>query len=154
MFDVIEHLADDLAALRQAHNLLSANGKLLLTVPAHMNLWSYSDKFAGHYRRYEYNDLAERLQSAGFTIDYLTQFMAATLPAMWIRRKLSVRNQGKGDSKDSRQLFLRDLRPMPVVNGMLRWILEREASLVRSGFTIPFGTSLLAIASKPKKTLQ
>lgn len=151
MFDVLEHLADDMAALRQVHSLLSSNGKLLLTVPAHMNLWSYADRFAGHYRRYECSELSERLYSAGFHVDYLTPYMAAILPLMFLRRRLISRRKAQ-DAKEQVQLFFRELHPMPLLNGLLRWVLEREAPLVRAGCIVPFGASLLAIASKPRQS--
>jgi SAM-dependent methyltransferase len=150
MFDVLEHLADDLAALRQVYGLLNAGGRLLLTVPAHRNLWSYADRFAGHYRRYEYGELAERLRSAGFHIDYLTPYMAAIFPLMLLRRQL-MGYQETPDATREKHLFFRELHPVPLVNGLLRWILEREAAVVRAGYTLPFGTSLLAVASKPRQ---
>lgn len=150
MFDVLEHLADDLAALRQIHNLLNVGGKLLLTVPAHMSLWSYADRFAGHYRRYECSELTERLHSAGFHVDYLTPYMAVILPIMFLRRRLFSRQKPQ-DTKRQMELFFRELRPIPLLNGLLRWVLEREAKVVRAGYIVPFGTSLLAIASKPRE---
>jgi len=148
MFDVIEHLADDVAALCQAHKLLKTGGKLLITVPAHMNLWSYADDFAGHYRRYERTDLSRLLGTAGFTIDYVTQFMALLLPFIWVKRRLLMHIRGKDRTKEAGELFASELRPVPILNDILRWILEKEATFVRLGLRLNFGTSLLAIASK------
>jgi SAM-dependent methyltransferase len=150
MFDVIEHLADAELALRRVHSLLNTGGKLLLTVPAHMSLWSYADRFAGHYRRYASSELTDLLSSAGFHIEYLTAYMAAIFPLMLLRRQLINRFSRKAqEMENQKHLFFRELHPVPLVNGFLRWVLEREATVVRAGYTIPFGTSLLAIASKP-----
>lgn len=147
MFDVIEHLADDLMALRQVHRALKSGGKLLLTVPAHKKLWSYADEAAGHYRRYEADVLAQVLRSAGFDIEYLTECMAAVLPLLWFKRKLLTKLAPRGPMKP-KERFLKELRITPVLNGVLQWILDQEAIFVRAGRKLPFGTSLLAIARK------
>lgn len=147
MFDVIEHLADDVAALRGAGGLLGPRGKLFLTVPAHMSLWSYADQFAGHYRRYSRSELAKKLDTAGFEVEYLTYYMGAIWPIMWLSRRLAPWMRRKRE-KQPRELFLAELRPIPIVNGILRWILEKEAIPIGSGHVLPFGTSLLVVASK------
>lgn len=69
-FDVLEHIQDDCAALEEWYSWLKPDGKLLLSVPAHMRLWSAGDKWAGHYRRYEREDLKELLKQAGFTVEH------------------------------------------------------------------------------------
>jgi hypothetical protein len=147
MFDVVEHLADDAAALRQASVLLRPEGKLLLTVPAHMRLWSYADHFAGHYRRYSRSELAKKLDAAGFEVEYLTYFMAVLWPLLWLHRRLASWSRRNWE-RQARELFLAELRPNPAVNGTLRWILEKEAIPIGAGRVLPFGTSLLAVASK------
>ena len=50
--DVLEHVADDTAALKNIYSLLNPRGCLILTVPAYPWLFSYWDKILGHYRRY------------------------------------------------------------------------------------------------------
>jgi SAM-dependent methyltransferase len=147
MFDVIEHLADDVAALRQAGSLLQPQGKLLLTVPAHMSLWSYADQFAGHRRRYTRSELAKKLDLAGFEVEYLTYYMTVLWPIMWLSRRLASWIHREHD-KQPRELFLKELRPISIVNGPLRWILEKEAIPIAAGRKLPFGTSLLAVGSK------
>lgn len=52
LFDVLEHLPDDVKALKEIRKALKPGGKLILTVPASMKLWSYVDEVAGHYIRY------------------------------------------------------------------------------------------------------
>src|SRR5262245_37315921 len=51
MFDVLEHIQDDIGALRDIRSLLDPDGALLLTVPAHASLWSYFDEASRHCRR-------------------------------------------------------------------------------------------------------
>ena len=50
--DVLEHIADDRAALRELRRVSAADGRLLVTVPAHDWLWGAHDDLSGHQRRY------------------------------------------------------------------------------------------------------
>lgn len=68
-FDVLEHIEDDSAALAQWRDWLRPDGCLLLSVPARMRLWTAGDVWAGHFRRYEWEQLEALLQRQGFTID-------------------------------------------------------------------------------------
>ena len=67
--DVLEHIEDDRAALRELYNALAANGKLLIYVPARMELYSPFDKAIGHFRRYHLPDLKQKAIEAGFEIE-------------------------------------------------------------------------------------
>lgn len=70
-FEVLEHIEDDAAALRQWGDYLRPGGKVLLSVPAHPLLWNASDEWAGHYRRYSRADLKAKLEQAGFVVERL-----------------------------------------------------------------------------------
>jgi SAM-dependent methyltransferase len=56
-FDVLEHLPDDVAALRRMHQLLADNGRIILTVPAYRWLWSGHDERLHHCLRYARKEL-------------------------------------------------------------------------------------------------
>ena len=66
MSEVLEHIDDDVAMLENVHGLLADNGCLVITVPAHMALWTPWDAVAGHVRRYERAELLDKLARAGF----------------------------------------------------------------------------------------
>jgi SAM-dependent methyltransferase len=147
LFDVLEHLPDDRRALVDLKSALSPEGALVLTVPAHMALWSYADTFAGHYRRYSPTQLKRALTEAGFQVDYLTQFMMVLTPLMWLARRMAALWKRTGAVAESqRELVVKELRTVPVVNGVLRYLLEREAPLIARRRRLPIGASLLAIA--------
>jgi SAM-dependent methyltransferase len=65
-FEVLEHIEHDHEALAQWWGWLKAGGYLLISVPAHWRRWSASDVWAGHYRRYEREGLADLLRRGGF----------------------------------------------------------------------------------------
>jgi SAM-dependent methyltransferase len=148
MFDVLEHLEDEAATLRAARSLTAAGGYLLLTVPAHKALWSRFDEEAHHCRRYEPDELHDRLTGAGFRVDYLTPFMATLYPIARMSRWLSGRTNDVRCRLgiESRSAVQTDLTVWPVVNEIIAFMLRREASLLRRRRQLPMGTSLLAVA--------
>jgi 2-polyprenyl-3-methyl-5-hydroxy-6-metoxy-1,4-benzoquinol methylase len=155
MFDVLEHLADDMGVLRNLHGMLAPGGTLLLTVPAHSSLWSYFDEAAHHCRRYEPAELRRKLTRTGYQVEYLTQFNASLFPLIWLGRRLAVLiacpardRRGAGHTDRSDDLALSELRVRPVVNELLAWLLTKEAALVARRCRLPIGASLLTIARK------
>jgi len=69
--EILEHLEDDEAALRQWCQWLSDDGRVIITVPAHMRYWSASDEAVGHVRRYERAQLVELIEKSGLTVEVL-----------------------------------------------------------------------------------
>lgn len=66
--NVLEHIEDDVAALRDLLRVLKPGGRLLLYVPAFNVIYTISDKLIGHHRRYTIPVLRSRLQQAGFAV--------------------------------------------------------------------------------------
>jgi len=148
MFDVLEHIADDKRALQDLHAMLLPGGTLLLTVPAHQSLWSYFDESAKHCRRYSMAELRDTLNQAGYQVETMTEFMACTFPLVWLTRRLAgLRNRDRDPAK-ARKLTDDEFRIIPVVNTLLGWIMGLEARYVSRGHSLPFGTSILAVARR------
>ena len=74
MFEVLEHIEDDRAALSRVHELLRSSGRLLLSVPAHERLFGPSDVFAGHYRRYDRAKLLTLLDESRFEVQTIWSY--------------------------------------------------------------------------------
>ncbi len=66
--NVLEHIEDDAAALRQLSAALSPGGRLVLYVPAFMLLYGEMDRLVGHYRRYRLAGLVRQVRDAGFSV--------------------------------------------------------------------------------------
>ena len=95
LFDVLEHIKDDKLAIRHIYNMLKPNGKVVLTVPAHMWLWCEEDEVSNHFKRYELDNLKKMLISEGFTISYATHFFLSIIPLLYIRTKSKASNNIK-----------------------------------------------------------
>ncbi len=149
LFDVLEHLDDDVQVLRSLRDQLRAGGWLLLTVPAHMSLWSDYDIASGHRRRYTIPQLESRLRETGFSVEYSTEFMMPLLPLMSVRRRMSWRTgaNGKGRAKASVE---QELHAHPLINRMLELILRPEPIWIAKRKRLPLGTSLLALAQRSR----
>lgn len=153
-FDVIEHLDEDEKILRRFYEQLRPGGHLIITVPAHQSLWSYFDEVAHHRRRYAVADLERKLADAGFSRIYVTQFMSALFPLMWIKRRLLGEKATKLSEADAHQrqaAVESDLKINPLVNWFMDLLLWPEAFFVSRHWRIPLGTSLLALATRPEK---
>jgi SAM-dependent methyltransferase len=87
MVNVLEHIEDDYAALRELHRVLVPGGHLLLFMPALSFLMSDLDRKIGHYRRYHRPETIELLQNAGFSVTQCRYFdIPGVLPWLVINR--------------------------------------------------------------------
>jgi SAM-dependent methyltransferase len=138
--DVIEHLEDDLTALRELRRTVAPGGALLVTVPAYQWLWSGHDEINHHHRRYTRRSLQRVAERAGWTQVRTTYFNSLLLPVAILLRVLDRVNRAK-TTESSLDLWI---PPEPV-----NWLLERplalEAALIARGGRIPAGLSLLAV---------
>ncbi len=145
LFDVLEHIDDDAGTLAHLHAVLEPGGILLLTVPAHPFLFDEMDEIAHHRRRYTRGELGAKLRAAGFAVRRLAHFMAPLVPLValrWAARALP----GRGSAMDRRKA---ELSVTPGLNGLMRALLRLERPLVLRG-ALPFGTSLVAVAERPR----
>jgi SAM-dependent methyltransferase len=146
-FDVLEHLPDESQTLKALRSFLKADGRLIVTVPAHSSLWSYFDVAACHCRRYEPEQLIQVLQENGFEIEYQTEFMSLLFPIIWTSRRMAGIGL-PGSRATAANKAASELKVVPVLNDILKMVLAWEPSLIRRRMKLPIGSSLLAIASK------
>ncbi len=68
-FNVLEHIDDDVQAIKECYNLLSPGGVLFAFVPAFQCLYGSMDHKLKHYRRYSKKGIIEKTKLAGFCIE-------------------------------------------------------------------------------------
>ena len=90
LWDVLEHIEDDRAALRSVEALLAPGGHVLLAVPSNPREWRWDDDFYGHFRRYSVAELTEKLTAAGMQP---VTFWDFTFPLYWALRRVYTRLQ-------------------------------------------------------------
>jgi SAM-dependent methyltransferase len=147
LFDVLEHIPEDAQVLRDLRTVLTDHGVLLLTVPAHPSLWSYFDVASHHQRRYTATELREKLETAGYRVEYMTHYMTTLFPAMWLGRRLAALRSGREVSeKRAYDMAANELHIVPIVNDVLIRLMSWETEGVRRHWSMPFGPSLLALA--------
>jgi SAM-dependent methyltransferase len=146
LFDVLEHIDDDLGTLTRLHRMLTTDGRIYLTVPAYQYLFSEEDRLVGHFRRYNLRSLAEILRRAGFHIEYDTYlFMPLPLPIFVTRTLPGWFGLGRGRNlRQSAGAHVGGGMARSALDAWLRW----EARVVARGGALPFGSSCLVVARK------
>jgi len=136
MFDVLEHLDDDVAALKALAARLGGDGQVLVTVPAYGFLWTHHDAARHHKRRYTRRQLVGVAREAGLTpvfAGYANTLLFRAIVILRLLRKIT------GSTHDDDQL------PGNAMNALLRGIFSFERHLV-GRLRMPFGVSLVMLA--------
>lgn len=129
--NVLEHIDDDQGALQNIFNGLEHGGKLLLLVPAKKFAYSRLDKNLGHFRRYEKDELSQKLLSSGFVITKIRYFNFVGLLSWMIRDRIE---------RNHLQLSPKHVALFEAVVPLLK--------KVESVIPVPLGVSLLCFAQK------
>jgi len=142
LFDVLEHIDDDVAALRVLLGMLNSDGILFVTVPAYQFLWGMVDVASFHKRRYRLSGLIRLIKEAGGNVRYSSYFNAILFPCIAAFR-IIARGRIIPEKHDVK------MPPRPV-NWLLKNIFLLESYFLPR-LSIPFGVSIMLIAGKQSK---
>ena len=138
--DVIEHLPDDAAAVRELVRVLRPGGTALITVPAYPWLMGAHDRALGHHRRYTEEMLLDAVADAGLVPNRVTHFNTLLFPiALPVRLLGRLRRSGADQPR----------APGPL-DAIFYRVFRTERQLL-SHFDLPFGLSLATLAAKPER---
>ncbi|MFN2579050.1 MAG: class I SAM-dependent methyltransferase [Pyrinomonadaceae bacterium] len=137
--DVVEHLDDDVAGLKEMRRVLLPRGRALLFVPAFMFLWGVQDDISHHRRRYTANQLREKLRNAGLTVERITYANLSFFLPILIGRVL-MRLTGMRPASENNITVGGLNRVLGRIFGSEGWWLKR--------FRFPFGVSIVCVARR------
>lgn len=137
LFDVLEHIDEDVETLAVLRNHLAPGGRMLITVPAYQWLWSTHDVFLHHKRRYTARALRRVLSGSGLSVDRITYFNTLLLPLAALARLKDRIAPGERSSGTG--------IPAQPVNSLLYAIFSCERRML-TRFNLPAGVSLMGIA--------
>ena len=138
LLDVIEHIDDDVDVLKNAREIVGQDGRVIITVPAYMWMWSSHDLVNHHKRRYTSKTLRAALAKAGLEPVKMTYYNTLLFPLAAVRKIL-------GKSKTINEASQGVDQPGGLINRLFKAVFASEKSLV-TGVDLPFGVSLLTVA--------
>jgi SAM-dependent methyltransferase len=142
MLNVLEHIEDDLLALKNAYYLLKPGGSLIIEVPAGPCLYDSYDKQLYHFRRYTAVELQDKLNSVGFIVtrkSHLGFFIYPAFALVKIINKIGFKSNSSVETQVSR-----------TSNSKLLSIIMNAESRLSKFFSYPFGVRVLITAKRPK----
>jgi SAM-dependent methyltransferase len=147
LFDVLEHIDNDVDFLSWLRDVLTPGGRLYLTVPAYQTLWSSEDVHAGHFRRYRRRRICDILLDSGFVVDYSSYFFLPLVVPIFLLRsipsRLGLRTAVREETTRSEHV--------PVGRGLLDRVLAPERRRILRGERAAYtGSSIIVCATKPK----
>lgn len=146
LFDVIEHIEDDVAFLQSIRGLIKEEGYLYATVPSYSFLWSDEDIYAGHFRRYTLEGISDVLRSAGFQVEFSSYiFRFLPLPVFLLRvlpYKLGLSEGVRNTEKISRDHAVK----RGITGKILESLSQPEIENLREKNPMKFGGSCLIVA--------
>lgn len=138
--DVVEHLDDDIAGLKEMFRVTKRGGYSLVFVPAFMWLWGVQDDVSNHRVRYTKKQIVERLEIAGFSVERATYanltFFAPILAGRTLMKLARIRPESENNVNIS------------ALNGVFGKIFGSERFWLKN-FDFPFGVSIVVVAKRP-----
>lgn len=148
LLDVLEHINNDVSFLEGLLGMLKKGSHLLITVPAHMALWSPHDDFHGHFRRYSRDELLSKFKDLNSEIRMLSYYNTALYPIIRSVRyftRLTKRTWGKAHTDLSLPPQLINTFLTKIFAAECRWLVNLVDQPSR---TLPFGVSIISLLRK------
>jgi hypothetical protein len=137
--NVLEHIENDSAALKELFDSLIPGGIIGIYVPAHPILYSKMDKDIGHVRRYTRSELKDKVLAAGFTIQTVSYDEFLGFFASGLVKMIGYKNGVSLGSKNSLVFYDKVIYPVSRILDFIgfRFILGKNIILIATKLEVP-----------------
>jgi ubiquinone/menaquinone biosynthesis C-methylase UbiE len=145
LLNVLEHIQDDAAAVRQVYRILKPGGVAVIEVPAGPQLYDLYDRLLLHHRRYSRHQLRSLVERAGFRVVRQSHLGCLVYPAFWCIKQRNKRFLYEAEAVQ-RQIVARNIRATK--NSRLFDAIMRIERLLGRWLSYPFGIRCLVTCRK------
>jgi len=149
LFNVLEHIEDDLSFLKSLKRLLKKLGRIYITVPAYSFLWSWEDVAAGHYRRYTRKSICKVIEQAGFEVEFSSYIFRFLPIPIAVFRVLPYRIGISRPNNRAPNVGGDHSVQGGAIASMLAFVLNSEIENLKNNKAMSFGGSCLIVAKSP-----
>lgn len=148
LFDVLEHVEDDVGSVKYLYRQINPGGRLVVTVPSYQFLFGPHDISLHHKRRYSTSSLMKVMSEAGFSEKKITHFNSVLFPPILIIRLFE-----KIRKKSPLALVKEREFKNTWLNSLFLSILYFESILLKK-IKFPFGLSIIAVYGKDDESIK
>jgi ubiquinone/menaquinone biosynthesis C-methylase UbiE len=146
--NVLEHIKDDVAAMKQLFRIIKPDGKCVITVPMDPGLYDIYDEVHQHERRYKMGELKKKVKAAGFDILAANHFGVFVYPAFYLVKQLNKMRYNRVAESQKEKIVFSQIKNSSRLK-LMENICDIEYFLGKS-IRYPFGIRGYITAQKPK----
>lgn len=139
--EVVEHLDDDVGAMREFARVLAPGQPCFITTSSYQFLWSEHDVRAAHRRRYTLKQFRRAAEDAGLVVERLCYYYSFLVPLAVLTRKTPLGRFMRETDEETSSMH-------PLLDRTFYAMASIETWLAMRGVTIPFGLSILCVARR------
>ena len=144
--NVLEHIEDDIGALKQVYRILKPEGYLYIEVPVNPNLYGFFDEYFKHYRRYSSEQIQKLSKTTEFKVLKTTHLGFFIYPFFKLCKVIN--RMKKFTSSQKEKVVLSVVKSNGIIQNFLRWMMS-VALFISTHYRYPFGIKCILILNKP-----